>query len=75
MIEHGGGVIVNPGLWAARPSVPVGALCASTKGALETLTRAWAAEFGPQGIRVNGYRQGWYSTPLCTPKVSILRPR
>jgi NAD(P)-dependent dehydrogenase (short-subunit alcohol dehydrogenase family) len=45
------------------------------KGALETLTRAWAAEFGPQGIPVNGYREGWYSTPLCTPKVSILRPR
>jgi hypothetical protein len=31
----------------ARLSVPVGARYASTKGAMETLTRAQAAEFGP----------------------------
>jgi NAD(P)-dependent dehydrogenase (short-subunit alcohol dehydrogenase family) len=58
MIEHGGGVIVNLGSWVARLSVPVGALYASTKGALETLTRAWAAEFGSQGIRVNAVSPG-----------------
>jgi NAD(P)-dependent dehydrogenase (short-subunit alcohol dehydrogenase family) len=58
MIERGGGVIVNLGSWVARLSVPVGALYASTKGALETLTRAWAAEFGPQGIRVNAVSPG-----------------
>jgi NAD(P)-dependent dehydrogenase (short-subunit alcohol dehydrogenase family) len=58
MIERGGGVIVNLGSWVARLSVPVGALYASTKGALETLTRAWAAEFGPHGIRVNAVSPG-----------------
>jgi NAD(P)-dependent dehydrogenase (short-subunit alcohol dehydrogenase family) len=58
MIEQGGGVIINLGSWVSRLSVPVGALYASTKGALETLTRAWAAEFGPQGIRVNAVSPG-----------------
>jgi NAD(P)-dependent dehydrogenase (short-subunit alcohol dehydrogenase family) len=58
MIERGGGVIVNLGSWVARLSIPVGALYASTKGAMETLTRAWAAEFGPQGIRVNAVSPG-----------------
>jgi NAD(P)-dependent dehydrogenase (short-subunit alcohol dehydrogenase family) len=42
----------------ARLSVPVGALYASSKGALETLTRAWAAEFGPRGVRVNAISPG-----------------
>jgi NAD(P)-dependent dehydrogenase (short-subunit alcohol dehydrogenase family) len=43
--------ITNLGSWVARLSVPVGALYASTKGAMETLTRAWAAEFWPRVIR------------------------
>ena len=38
--------------------LPVGALYSSTKGAVETLTRAWAAEFGPLGIRVNAISSG-----------------
>jgi NAD(P)-dependent dehydrogenase (short-subunit alcohol dehydrogenase family) len=31
---------------------------AASKGALETLTRAWSAEFGPAGIRVNAISPG-----------------
>lgn len=58
MVENGGGAIVNLGSWVARLSVPVGALYASSKGALETLTRAWAAEFGPHGVRVNTVSPG-----------------
>ncbi|WP_067893579.1 SDR family NAD(P)-dependent oxidoreductase [Nocardia vaccinii] len=58
MIEAGGGVIINLGSWVARLSVPVGALYASTKGAMETLTRAWSAEFGPRGVRVNAISPG-----------------
>jgi NAD(P)-dependent dehydrogenase (short-subunit alcohol dehydrogenase family) len=58
MAERGGGAIVNLGSWVARLGIPVGALYASTKGALETLTRAWAAEFGPAGVRVNGIAPG-----------------
>jgi NAD(P)-dependent dehydrogenase (short-subunit alcohol dehydrogenase family) len=58
MAERGEGAIVNLGSWVARLSVPVGALYASSKGALETLTRAWAAEFGPRGVRVNAISPG-----------------
>ncbi|MEU3844398.1 SDR family oxidoreductase [Streptomyces sp. NPDC028635] len=58
MVEHGGGVIINLGSWIARLGVPLGALYSSTKGAMETLTRAWAAEFGPLGVRVNAVSPG-----------------
>jgi NAD(P)-dependent dehydrogenase (short-subunit alcohol dehydrogenase family) len=63
MIAIGSGVIINLGSWVARLSVPVGALYASTKGAMETLTRAWAAEFGPKGIRVNAVSPGVIRDP------------
>ncbi|MCF3131078.1 SDR family NAD(P)-dependent oxidoreductase [Streptomyces olivochromogenes] len=58
MAEAGGGVIINLGSWIARLGIPIGALYSSTKGAVETLTRAWAAEFGPQGVRVNAISPG-----------------
>ncbi|MEW1690315.1 SDR family oxidoreductase [Streptomyces sp. NPDC091265] len=63
MVEAGGGVIVNLGSWIARLGIP-GALYSSTKGAVETLTRAWAAEFGPQGVRVNAISPGVVQTPV-----------
>lgn len=58
MAEAGGGSIINLGSWVARLGIPVGALYSSTKGAMETLTRAWAAEFGPRGVRVNAISPG-----------------
>jgi NAD(P)-dependent dehydrogenase (short-subunit alcohol dehydrogenase family) len=58
MAGRGDGAIVNLGSWIARVGIPVGALYSSTKGAVETLTRAWAAEFGPAGVRVNAISPG-----------------
>jgi NAD(P)-dependent dehydrogenase (short-subunit alcohol dehydrogenase family) len=52
------GSIINLGSWVARLGIPVGALYASTKGAMETLTRAWAAEFGSASVRVNAISPG-----------------
>jgi NAD(P)-dependent dehydrogenase (short-subunit alcohol dehydrogenase family) len=63
MAEAGSGAIINLGSWIARLGIPVGALYSSTKGAMETLTRAWAAEFGPQGVRVNAISPGVVQTP------------
>ncbi|MEU8974382.1 glucose 1-dehydrogenase [Streptomyces monashensis] len=63
MTESGGGVVINLGSWIARLGVPLGALYSSTKGALETLTRAWAAEFGPLGVRVNAISPGVIQPP------------
>jgi NAD(P)-dependent dehydrogenase (short-subunit alcohol dehydrogenase family) len=58
MAERGSGVIINLGSWGARLGIPNTALYMSTKGAVETLTRAWAAEFGPSGVRVNAISPG-----------------
>jgi NAD(P)-dependent dehydrogenase (short-subunit alcohol dehydrogenase family) len=58
MANRGSGAIINLGSWVARLGIPVGSLYASTKGAVETLTRAWAAEFGPAGVRVNAISPG-----------------
>jgi NAD(P)-dependent dehydrogenase (short-subunit alcohol dehydrogenase family) len=63
MAERGSGAIINLGSWIARLGVPIGSLYDSTKGALETLTRAWAAEFGPAGVRVNAISPGVIRTP------------
>ncbi|MFE4415864.1 SDR family NAD(P)-dependent oxidoreductase [Streptomyces sp. NPDC056821] len=64
MAQAGSGAIINLGSWIARLGIPVGALYSSTKGAVETLTRAWAAEFGPQGVRVNAISPGVVQTPV-----------
>jgi NAD(P)-dependent dehydrogenase (short-subunit alcohol dehydrogenase family) len=58
MVEAGGGAIINLGSWIARLGTSRTALYSSTKGAMETLTRAWAAEFGPEGVRVNAISPG-----------------
>jgi NAD(P)-dependent dehydrogenase (short-subunit alcohol dehydrogenase family) len=58
MADAGRGAVINLGSWGARLGIPAGTAYASTKGAMETLTRAWAAEFGPQGVRVNAISPG-----------------
>jgi NAD(P)-dependent dehydrogenase (short-subunit alcohol dehydrogenase family) len=63
MAERGSGAIINLGSWIARLGIPIGSLYSSTKGAIETLTRAWAAEFGPAGVRVNAISPGVIRTP------------
>jgi NAD(P)-dependent dehydrogenase (short-subunit alcohol dehydrogenase family) len=62
MAEAGSGAIINLGSWIARLAVP-SALYSSTKGAMETMTRSWAAEFGPSGVRVNAISPGVIRTP------------
>jgi NAD(P)-dependent dehydrogenase (short-subunit alcohol dehydrogenase family) len=57
MVAAGSGSIINIGSWIARLGIP-SALYSSTKGAIETLTKASAAEFGPGGVRVNAISPG-----------------
>jgi NAD(P)-dependent dehydrogenase (short-subunit alcohol dehydrogenase family) len=64
MAERGEGAIINLGSWVARLGIPISSLYSSTKGALETLTRAWAAEFGPSGVRVNAISPGVTRTDI-----------
>ncbi|MFC4501085.1 MULTISPECIES: SDR family NAD(P)-dependent oxidoreductase [Streptomyces] len=58
MAERGSGAIINLGSWMARVGNPFGAMYTATKAAGEQLTRAWAAEFGPRGVRVNAVAPG-----------------
>jgi NAD(P)-dependent dehydrogenase (short-subunit alcohol dehydrogenase family) len=62
MADAGAGAIINLGSWIARLGI-ASALYSSTKGAMETMTRAWAAEFGPAGVRVNAISPGVIRTP------------
>jgi NAD(P)-dependent dehydrogenase (short-subunit alcohol dehydrogenase family) len=69
MAGRGYGVIINLGSWVARLGIGVGTFYASTKGALETLTRAWSAEYGASGVRVNAISPGVIRTPDLDPDV------
>jgi NAD(P)-dependent dehydrogenase (short-subunit alcohol dehydrogenase family) len=53
MAANGGGAVVNITTMVASFGMPGMALYGSTKAALTLLTKAWAAEYGPQGVRVN----------------------
>ena len=58
MAANGGGVVINVTTMVASFGLPGAALYGSTKAALELLTKAWAAEYGPQGVRVNAIAPG-----------------
>jgi NAD(P)-dependent dehydrogenase (short-subunit alcohol dehydrogenase family) len=58
MAERGKGSIVNVLTMVAHFGIPGMGLYGSSKAALMLLTRAWAAEFGPAGVRVNAVSPG-----------------
>ncbi|MFI5887456.1 SDR family NAD(P)-dependent oxidoreductase [Streptomyces sp. NPDC051554] len=58
MIAKGAGSIVNVSTMAARIGMPGLSVYSATKAALESLTRTWAAEFSPAGVRVNTVAPG-----------------
>jgi NAD(P)-dependent dehydrogenase (short-subunit alcohol dehydrogenase family) len=58
MAERGRGAIVNVATMVADFGVDGMALYGSTKAALNLLTKSWAAEYGPKGVRVNAISPG-----------------
>jgi NAD(P)-dependent dehydrogenase (short-subunit alcohol dehydrogenase family) len=58
MAKRGTGSIINLGSMAGQIGLPGGAAYSATKAALASLTRSWAAEFSPQGVRVNTVAAG-----------------
>lgn len=63
MIDRGDGAIVNFSTGLANMGVAGGSVYSSSKGAVESITRAWSAELGPSGIRVNAISPGVIITP------------
>ena len=63
MAKRTNGAIVNIGSWMARVGTPYAAMYTATKSADEQLTRAWAAEYGTSGVRVNSLAPGATFTP------------
>lgn len=58
MAERGHGAIVNVSTIYGSLGETGRCLYGASKAAMELLTRAWAAEFGPQGVRVNAVAAG-----------------
>ncbi|MGW7673276.1 SDR family NAD(P)-dependent oxidoreductase [Streptomyces sp. NPDC054775] len=63
MASRGAGAIVNIITGVAERGVPGAGVYGSSKAALTLLTKSWAVEFGPSGVRVNAVSPG----PIYTP--------
>lgn len=63
MAECGGGAIVNVTTMVAELGMPGLSVYGASKAATALLTKAWAAEYGPQGVRVNAVSPGPTRTP------------
>jgi NAD(P)-dependent dehydrogenase (short-subunit alcohol dehydrogenase family) len=62
MSARGSGSIINVGSMAGQIGLAGAAAYGASEAALASLTRAWAAEFSPSGVRVNAVAAG----PLYT---------
>jgi len=62
MAAKGSGSIVNISSMAGQIGLAGAAAYSATKGALSSMTRSWAAEFSPRGVRVNAIAPGPVST-------------
>ncbi|MFJ6901627.1 SDR family NAD(P)-dependent oxidoreductase [Streptomyces hokutonensis] len=58
MAERGEGVVINLGSMAGQIGLAGGAAYSATKAALTSLTRSWAAEYSPRGVRINTIAPG-----------------
>jgi NAD(P)-dependent dehydrogenase (short-subunit alcohol dehydrogenase family) len=64
MAERGCGSIVNLSTMVASFGQAGMALYGASRAALELLTKAWAAEYGPRGVRVNAVAPGPMRTAM-----------
>ena len=70
MAARGSGSIINIGSMAGQIGMPGGAAYGGTKGALAAMTRSWAAEFSPAGVRVNTVASGPVYTAIQPPETT-----
>jgi len=70
MATRGGGSIINVGSMAGQVGMPGGAAYSATKAALTAMTRSWAAEYSPAGVRINTIASGPVYTPIQPEEVT-----
>jgi NAD(P)-dependent dehydrogenase (short-subunit alcohol dehydrogenase family) len=58
MADRGGGSIINLGSMVGQIGVAGSAAYSATKASMAAMTRCWAAEFSPAGVRVNAIAPG-----------------
>ena len=63
MVANGAGTIINISSMSAKVGLALGSAYGASKAALESLTRSWAAEYSPSGVRVNAVAPGPVYTP------------
>jgi NAD(P)-dependent dehydrogenase (short-subunit alcohol dehydrogenase family) len=68
MAERGSGSIVNVASMAGQIGLAGSAAYGATKASLASMTRSWAAEFSPAGVRVNAVAAGPVFTGGATPE-------
>ena len=64
MADRGAGAIVNVGSINGLVGMAHSALYSATKATIHSLTKSWAAEYGPSGVRVNTVAPGPTITPI-----------
>ena len=70
MAARGSGSIVNIASMAGQIGLAGGAAYGATKATLASMTRSWAAEFSPSGVRVNAIAAGPVLTAGAAPNAS-----
>lgn len=68
---RGGGSIISVSTMVAAFGQPGLAAYGASRAAVELLTKAWAAEYGPQNVRVNAVAPGPTLTPTLEPRLAM----
>jgi NAD(P)-dependent dehydrogenase (short-subunit alcohol dehydrogenase family) len=72
MAANGGGSIVNVASMVAAIGISGAAAYGGTKATLAAMTRSWAAEFSPRGVRVNAVAPGPVYTAADPARIDAL---
>lgn len=64
MAARGSGSVINMSSIAGALGIANCAVYCATKGAVHTLTKAWAVEYAPRGVSVNAIAPGTVETPM-----------